>query len=512
MRRVPVPFGASVDEKTGQLVESNIRFEIDRALPPNTVVSYYISVTIPSHLTQSITMPPASSSIILRCRKLVETKDHVVVLYFCDKTKNMTTSVTASPLKIHLNTFKISNETSKDLLECKDNKEILPRTFRPSILKRSMKGKEISWEEFQRITRNNDTLIVKSNNNNNTIQTSVLNHFRKIWNRCNCQYDCVRSAMCMFFRTLVSLHRTYSVPFEPSYEFVLSSSQVESLFRDWPDVAFCHEDVGDDDGLCLSALICVVLRLGYRWLDGEKKKKKKEYEEKKHIVKPPTYSNSTTSSTRQKKRQTRFSKCAATAANIARIAAESVRAKVVSVWIQIQHLKLSALHSNTIASHNSEEFRINYVQSKHVQRVLRTRTHAVRIVFDYFENDEEGLSIKDWITLCTRTGILNRIDLRLAHLCFLWSLPCDDVRFLDFEAFQECLVRVASMMSGSNRRSDGYDVTNLNETLSDLIVSMLRSYRQEHRRVVDKMKECRRGSRRRIRKVSRISKSSFSRK
>jgi len=303
MRRVPVPFGASVDEITGQLVESNIRFEIDRALPPNTVVSYYISVTIPSHLTQSITMPPASSSIILRCRKLVETKDHVVVLYFCDKTKNMTTSVTASPLKIHLNTFKISNETSKDLLECKDNKEILPRTFRPSILKRSMKGKEISWEEFQRITRNNDTLIVKSNNNNNTIQTSVLNHFRKIWNRCNCQYDCVRSAMCMFFRTLVSLHRTYSVPFEPSYEFVLSSSQVESLFRDWPDVAFCHEDVGDDDGLCLSALICVVLRLGYRWLDGEKKKKKKkkkEHEEKKHIVKPPTYSNSTTSSTRQK--------------------------------------------------------------------------------------------------------------------------------------------------------------------------------------------------------------------
>ena len=49
------------------------------------------------------------------------------------------------------------------------------------------------------------------------------------------------------------------------------------------------------------------------------------------------------------------------------------------------------------------------------------------------------------------------------------------------------------MMKSSTRRDDGYNITNLNEALSSLITSMLRTYRKEHRRVVEKMKESRKG-------------------
>ena len=48
-------------------------------------------------------------------------------------------------------------------------------------------------------------------------------------------------------------------------------------------------------------------------------------------------------------------------------------------------------------------------------------------------------------------------------------------------------------LSSTRRYCDGYNITNLNEALSSLITSMLRTYRKEHRRVVEKMKESRKG-------------------
>ena len=47
------------------------------------------------------------------------------------------------------------------------------------------------------------------------------------------------------------------------------------------------------------------------------------------------------------------------------------------------------------------------------------------------------------------------------------------------------------MMTSSPTRDDGYNIANLNEALSSLITSMLRTYRKEHRRVIEKMKESR---------------------
>ena len=50
LERMNINARRAVDEKTGRLVESNIRFEIQRAFPHDAVVSYFISVTVPSHL------------------------------------------------------------------------------------------------------------------------------------------------------------------------------------------------------------------------------------------------------------------------------------------------------------------------------------------------------------------------------------------------------------------------------------------------------------------------------
>ena len=117
----------------------------------------------------------------------------------------------------------------------------------------------------------------------------------------------------------------------------------------------------------------------------------------------------------------------------------------------------------------------------------------------------KSLELYEYVTLRfplehlgTRTGILDSIDLRLAHLCFLWSCSgsrCRSARALNFKGFEECLVRVSAVMikSSARRRDDGYNITNLNEALSSLITSMLRTYRKEHRRVVDKMKASRKG-------------------
>ena len=208
-----------------------------------------------------------------------------------------------------------------------------------------------------------------------------------------------------FFRTIVSIHRYYSVPFEPSYEFLLSSSQVQSMLRDWPGGAVDNNTIDvDDDGVSLSALVRLVLRIGFHWLESgnETKREKSNEEDAVVVVKPPTFRlrHRRRKEATKPKRQSRFAKSAALAAEVAKVAADTVRAEVVSVWIRIQNIKWSAFLSNTMASHNCEEFRMNYVHSKLVQACLRVRTHAVRLVFDYFE-DEEGLSLTNWTTLCT---------------------------------------------------------------------------------------------------------------
>ena len=188
-------------------MESNIRFEIQRAFPHDAVVSYFISVTVPSHLAQSIIEEKGeirSKNVLMKCRKLVETKDHVVVLYFCDETKTCRTVDDA--MLQNVNVLNVNKESSRDLLECRENKEILPRVHRPSLLKRSMKGKEITWERFQHVAKEAierkarlggfviaNTIRTKSTN---IVEKDLWTHFCQVWSRSDCTYDCVRSAMC----------------------------------------------------------------------------------------------------------------------------------------------------------------------------------------------------------------------------------------------------------------------------------------------------------------------------
>ena len=172
--------------------------------------------------------------------------------------------------------------------------------------------------------------------------------------------------------------RYYSVPFEPSYEFLLSSSQVQSMLRDWPGGAVDNNTIDvDDDGVSLSALVRLVLRIGFHWLESgnETKREKSNEEDAVVVVKPPTFRlrHRRRKEATKPKRQSRFAKSAALARVVAKVAADTVRAEVVSVWIRIQNIKWSAFLSNTmlrIIVRNSE----HYVHSKLVQACLRVRT------------------------------------------------------------------------------------------------------------------------------------------
>ena len=126
------------------------------------------------------------------------------MLYFCDETKACVT-VDDALLK-RVNVLKVTDESSRDLLECRENKEILPRVHRPSVLKRSMNGKEITFQQFQCVAK--DAIERKASQggfvimntiratSTNIVEKDVWNHFCQVWSHSDCTYDCVRSAMC----------------------------------------------------------------------------------------------------------------------------------------------------------------------------------------------------------------------------------------------------------------------------------------------------------------------------